>query len=489
MSSSAQKLEPEELMVESNEGFRALIVDDDNNVRRALRLVLEAQGWMVEEAESLRYAEKIFGDSLLDIIYIDKCLPDGNGLSFVEYVKGQGSDAKVIMITGQGSADEAMTAVTMGADDYLMKPVSSDVILKQLREYMISDGDVRTPLPYVELNLIGRSPSMIEAAKEIQRVAPTDRRVLITGASGTGKEVVAREIFRKSARSKKNFVSVNCGAINRELIESELFGHEKGAFTGAHVERAGLLEEAHEGTIFLDEITETPPDFQVKLLRFLQEGEIRRVGSNRVIRVDVRVISASNRVIEEELSSSRFRTDLFYRLNQSHIHLLPLKERTEDILPLVDHFIGREARRADKTIRYAKTFLDALYKYNWEGNVRELEHAIVQAISVSDGEVVRISDLPQKIKSAILQSMETGDPLLIGKADEFIPLAELEERYIEQVVTAKDGNIGEAAATLGIHRRTLERRMKEARLRKDMIEELMTSARDQFVEKHGSDLL
>lgn len=492
MMSASTSIESANVGVRSKQVFRALVVDDDPQVRRALRTVLESQGWIVEEAESVKRMKKIFGDSLWNIIYLDKCLPDGDGLSMVEYINAQETDAKVIMITGQGSADEAMLAVTMGVDDYLTKPVSSDVILRQLHEYEISlvrpdEGGIRNLSPYVEQHLIGRSTSMIEAAKEIQRVAPTDRRVLITGPSGTGKEVVAREIFRKSKRARMNFVSVNCGAINRELIESELFGHEKGAFTGAHVERAGLLEEAHEGTIFLDEITETPPDFQVKLLRFLQEGEIRRVGSNRVIRVDVRVISASNRNLDEEMEQGRFRSDLYYRLNQSQINLLPLKERTEDIMPLVEHFIGREARKADRIISYATSLFDVLYKYEWEGNVRELEHAIIHAVSVCDG-VVRISDLPRKIKDAVLQKIETGDPMMIGKSDDFMCLEEMQDRYIEQVLTAKGGNIQEAASTLGVHRRTLERRVKSVKRRREMIDELMTNVFDELVSTHGADV-
>jgi two-component system, NtrC family, response regulator AtoC len=469
--------------------LRALIVDDDHYVRRVLSTVLEAQGWVVGEAESIARAHKLFAEEAWNLIYLDKCLPDGDGIAFLEFVNQQETDTKVIMITGQGSTQEAMLVVTMDACfDYLTKPVSSDAILLQLHKFVESledeEDDIRTPLPFVEQGLVGRSASMIEVAKEIQRVAPTDRRVLITGGSGTGKEVVAREIYKKSLRANRPFVSVNCGAINKELIESELFGHEKGAFTGAHTERTGLFQEAHQGTIFLDEITETPADFQVKLLRALQEGEIRKVGSNRVVKIDVRVIAASNRDIEKDVAQGIFRTDLYYRLNQSHIHLPPLRERTEDILPLVDYFVAREAQRMGREIVYANAVLDLLYQYDWEGNVRELEHAIIQAASVCKNGVIRINDLPAKIKEIALKKVTTGDPIMIGTSEDFIPLAELEGRYMDQVIAAKGGNLSEAARTLGINRKTLERRQEKIRQRSEKISADVTDMTQQLVREH-----
>lgn len=473
---------------------RALVVDDDHYVRRVLSTVLEAQGWIVGEAESIARAHKLFAEESWNLIYLDKCLPDGDGITFLEFVDKQETDTKVIMITGQGSAQEAMLVVTMDACfDYLTKPVSSDAILLQLHRYVgtLEDDEVeiRTPLPFVEQGLTGRSPSMIEVAKEIQRVGPTDRRVLITGGSGTGKEVVAREIYRKSLRANRPFISVNCGAINRELIESELFGHEKGAFTGAHAERVGLLQEAHQGTIFLDEITETPLDFQVKLLRALQEGEIRRVGSNRVVHVDVRVIAASNRDIETEVAEGRFRTDLYYRLNQSHIRLLPLGERTEDILPLVDYFVAREARKMGKELAYACPVLDLLYQYDWPGNVRELEHAVIQAASVCKNGVIRIDDLPAKIKEIALKRVATGDPIMIGASEDFIPLAELEGRYMDQVLASTGGNLSEAARILGINRKTLERRQDKIRRRSAQISADVNEMTRQLMDEHKLDEL
>lgn len=488
MSQSSAQLELNRMVLVGSRPLRALIVDDDHYVRRALSTVLESQGWVVGEAAFYKDAIKRFEEEYWDLIYLDKCLPDGDGITFLELVSQQETDTKVIMITGQGSAQEAMFAVTMEACfDYLTKPVSSDAILEQLHRFVdsmkVPDKDLRTPLPFVEQGLVGRSPAMIEVAKEIQRVAPTDRRVLITGGSGTGKEVVAKEIYRKSPRSDKPFVTVNCGAINKELIESELFGHKKGSFTGAHTDRVGLLEEAHRGTIFLDEVTETPQDFQVKLLRALQEGEIRRVGANEVIRIDVRVIAASNREIEGEVAKGNFRADLYYRLNQSHIHLPPLRERIEDIIPLVDYFVAREARRQGRTLQYDEAVLRVFYKYEWEGNVRELEHAVMHAASVCKSDVIMVNDLPSKIKEIILKGVVTGDPIMIGKSEDFLPLSEMQDRYIDQVLMSTGGNLSEAARILGINRKTLERRQAARRQRQVEI----STAVDQMKRKYEED--
>jgi two-component system, NtrC family, response regulator AtoC len=292
----------------------------------------------------------------------------------------------------------------------------------------------------------------------VGRVAGTNLPVLLTGESGTGKEVVASALHRRSARASQPFVAVNCGAIPAELIESELFGHMKGSFTGADRDRRGLWEEADGGTVFLDEITETTPAFQVKLLRALQEGEIRRVGSNKTQRVDVRVIAASNREVEEEVKAGRFRQDLFYRLNAVSIVLPPLRERREDILPLAKSF-ARQVSAINPAVALAPEALQLLESYPWPGNIRELENAVVRAAAMCDG-TIRVRDLPERIRmydvTAPVSSDEPGETG-VAEPQEWLSLAEIEGRYVTRVLEHTQGNKQAAARLLGVDRKTVER--------------------------------
>src|SRR5947209_4193431 len=303
--------------------------------------------------------------------------------------------------------------------------------------------------------------------KLVGRVAGTNLPVLITGESGTGKEIVARAIHQRSSRAAKAFVTVNCGAIPSELIESELFGHVRGSFTGAERDRRGLLQEADGGTIFLDEITETTPAFQVKLLRALQEGEIRRVGSNHRINVDVRVIAATNRDVEGEMRAGRFRQDLLYRLNAVTLYLPPLRERREDIMPLAKYFAKRLAAEGVRPVSFSPQAVELLENYYWPGNIRELENAIVRAAALCD-QIVHPEDLPERIRDsqeALTESTDDGSPSADGKAkDAMLPLSEIEGRHVARVLAFTNGNKQAAARILGIDRTTLQRMIKRHKL-------------------------
>jgi DNA-binding NtrC family response regulator len=314
-----------------------------------------------------------------------------------------------------------------------------------------------------QIEMVGRSAAFIEVMKQVGRVAPTNLAVLLAGETGTGKELVAAALHQRSERAGKPFIAVNCGAIPAELIESEFFGHLKGSFTGADRNRLGLWEQADGGTVFLDEITETSPQFQVKLLRSLQEGEIRRVGSNLTVRVDVRVIAASNRDVETEVEAGRFRKDLFYRLNAVSIVLPPLRERREDIVPLARSFTKRVSGK-NEPISFSAEALRLLESYPWPGNVRELENAVVRAAVMCDGRI-RELDLPERVRcyrEAV--TIDDVQDSLFKSANEWPPLSRIEGRYVARVLAHTDGNKQAAARLLGVDRKTLDRMIKRHRI-------------------------
>jgi DNA-binding NtrC family response regulator len=314
-----------------------------------------------------------------------------------------------------------------------------------------------------DITLVGRSPAFVEVMKLVGRVAPTNLPVLITGESGTGKEVVADAIHRHSARANQSFVAVNCGALPAELIESELFGHVRGSFTGAERDRGGLFEEAAGGTIFLDEITETPPAFQVKLLRALQKGEVRRVGSNQVIRVNARVIAASNRDVEEEVRQGRFRQDLLYRLNAMTIHLPPLRERREDILPLARHFAAALRAPGDPPVSFTRKAIYLLETYPWPGNIRELENVMARAATLCD-HAVRPEDLPALIQQYSAADSPQQRTTASGSNEEWPSLSEMEGRYVARVLAHTGGNKQAASRLLSVDPKTLDRMIKRHNL-------------------------
>ena len=448
----------------------ALVIDDEAQVRRFVSTVLSDDGWDVHEAES---AEKAFGmlrSFDWSVVFCDVMLGGADGFSVLKRFKEELPQTKVVLMTGHGSAAGALDATAFGAYDYLLKPFGVEALQSLSRA--VSErlaGSPRHRLMSVkgsgnvyqsDIELVGRSGAFIEVMKQVGRVAATNLPVLLTGESGTGKEVVASALHRRSARATKPFVAVNCGAIPAELIESELFGHMKGSFTGADRDRAGLWEEADGGTVFLDEITETTAAFQVKLLRALQEGEIRRVGSNRTQQVDVRVIAASNRDVEAEVKAGRFRQDLFYRLNAVSIVLPPLRERREDILPLAKSF-AEQVYALNPAVTFAAEALQLLEAYSWPGNIRELENAVVRAAALSDG-TIRAQDLPERVreyeKENVAREVDRAEPA--SEPEAWVSLAEVEARYVTRVLQHTRGNKQAAARVLGVDRKTLDRMIK-----------------------------
>ncbi|OLE54908.1 MAG: hypothetical protein AUG51_06120 [Acidobacteria bacterium 13_1_20CM_3_53_8] len=451
--------------------MHALVIDDEALVRSFVATILRDDGWQVGEAESAESAFERMNDEQWSLVCCDVMLGGADGFQVLRRFKEELPDTQVVLMTGNASALGALDATSFGAYDYLMKPFGVDELQSlssALRERLVSRSRHRfvhknttSPTFSSDLNLVGRSEAFIEVMKLVGRVAATNLPVLLTGESGTGKEVVASALHRRSQRESKPFIAVNCGAIPSELIESELFGHARGSFTGADRDRAGLFEEANGGTIFLDEITETTPAFQVKLLRALQKGEIRRVGSNRMQKVDVRVIAASNRDVGKEVEEGRFRQDLFYRLNAVTVYLPPLRERREDIFPLADSF-ARRVWSLNKPVGFTRESLRLLEKYDWPGNVRELENAVVRAVALCS-ETVRPEDLPEHIRRLRDESQVEEQSAAIEalpKEEEWPSLDLIEGRYVARVLIHTGGNKQAASRVLCVDRKTLERMIK-----------------------------
>jgi two-component system response regulator AtoC len=456
--------------------MQALVIDDDPQVRGFVSSVLQHEGWQVTEADSAETAFELLRDQKWSTVFCDVLLGGADGFSVLRRFKDELPQTKVVLMTGHGTAAGALDATAFGAYDYLLKPFGVEE-LKSLSK-ALAERLAKAPHQRLlsrkragsyesDIDLVGRSGVFIAVMKQVGRVAATALPVLLTGESGTGKEVVASALHQRSQRSQKSFVAVNCGAIPSELIESELFGHMRGSFTGADRDRRGLWEEADGGTVFLDEITETTPAFQVKVLRALQEGEIRRVGSNQTQKLDVRVIAASNRDVEAEVKAGRFRQDLFYRLNAVSIVLPPLRERREDILPLTKYFAER-VYSLNSSVSFSPEALALLETYPWPGNIRELENAVVRAAAMCDG-TIRAQDLPERVRDyrvAVNDDKMTevmqGDP-----EEQWVPLAEIEGRYVARVLRHTRGNKQAAARLLCVDRKTLDRMIKRHKIAPD----------------------
>jgi DNA-binding NtrC family response regulator len=454
-----------------NKTLHALVIDDEQQVRDFVCTVLEHDGWEVSRAASAEAALELIADRDWKVVFCDVLLGGVDGFAVLRRFKDELPETKIVLMTGHGNAAGALDATAYGAYDYLLKPFSVEdlqMLSLALRD-QITNGhhrvtrESRTPVYESDIDLVGRSHAFIEVMKQVGRVATTNLPVLLTGESGTGKELVAFTLHRRSGRADKTFVAVSCGAIPAELIESELFGHVKGSFTGADRDRRGLWEEADKGTVFLDEITETTLSFQVKLLRVLQQREIRRVGSNETRKVDVRVIAASNRDVEAEVKAGRFRNDLYYRLNAVSITMPPLRERREDIPPLAQTF-GNRVYSLSPGVGFSPDALELLEQYPWPGNIRELENAVVRAAAMCDG-VIRPQDLPERIRDyrAEADHMNIPGANSAGEATEkedWPLLSEVEGRYVARVLTHTRGNKQAAARVLGVDRKTLDRMIK-----------------------------
>jgi two-component system response regulator PilR (NtrC family) len=386
---------------------RILVVDDEESMRQLLEIALGKEGHRITVAESGKKATELFDKSSYDLVISDIKMADMSGVEVLRHVKETDPAVPVIMVTAYASAETAVEALRLGAYDYLTKPFKLEELKANIRNAL---DKVRLEHENLTLkrelkekqgldSMIGGSPVMFELFEHIKSVAATNSTVLITGESGTGKELAARAIHQNSPRSGRPFVSINCGALPETLLESELFGHLKGSFTGAITNHKGLFEEAHRGTIFLDEIGETSPTMQVKLLRVLQEKRIRRIGSTEEIEVDVRILAATNKDLERGVREKSFREDLYYRLNVIPIHMPPLRERREDIPVLADHFLGRSSESTGKKIgKISDATMEHLIAYDWPGNVRELMNVIERAVALETATVVLPERLPDKIR-------------------------------------------------------------------------------------------
>jgi DNA-binding NtrC family response regulator len=440
-----------------------LVIDDDLDTCNFLREIFEEEGWRVRSAVTADAALAEAQAQKFDLIVSDINLNDRlNGIALLKTFRSVSPSTQVILISGFGTLETAIESVREGAFDFISKPFNVKEVLATSRLALESGGEETAvdsaalrelSLRYASSGLVGHSRQMIELYKEIARVAAFRSTVLIIGESGTGKELVARAIHSNSPRTAQPFVAVNCGALTETLLEAELFGHARGSFTGAVADKKGLFEEAEGGTIFLDEIGETSAALQVKLLRALQESEIRRVGSTKSVKVDVRVIAATNRNLEDEVKAGRFREDLYYRLSVITLLVPPLRERREDVPLLAHHFLRRTCEETGKRVALSEKALEALRNYDWSGNVRELENSIEHAVLHSRGQVITEDDLPARLK-APRESQLTLEGKLFS---DLPPLDEMERRYLIHVLEAVNGNRTRAAEVMQIDRRTLYR--------------------------------
>lgn len=441
---------------------RILVVDDDQDSCELLREIFSAEGWHVDTALSPLQAFSLAEKEKIDLVVSDVNLEaNQTGLDLLKDLRTQ---CPVILVTGFGTLDSAVEAAREGAWDFISKPFKVQEVVAIARRALEHDpnnansnrGAEQLSARYEQGGLLGRSPVMIGLYKEIARVAPTRSTILIAGESGAGKELVARSIHQHSTRSGGPFIAINCGALTETLLEAELFGHVRGAFTGAVSDRKGLWEVATGGTLFLDEVGETSPAFQVKLLRALQEGEIRRVGASRAIQVDARILAATNRNLDQDVKSGKFREDLFYRLSVVTLRVPALRERRTDIPLLAELFLATVLEREGHTpMTLSEETLRMLVAYSWPGNVRELESAIEYAVLHARGNEIVPEDLPEKLQSAQVRAAARSS--LSALFEDLPSLDELERRYLLYILDVASGNRTRAAEILRIDRRTLYR--------------------------------
>jgi DNA-binding NtrC family response regulator len=441
---------------------RLLVIDDDAVTRELLTEVLQGEGYRVDACESGRRALERVADEDFDLAVTDVRMPEMDGIALTRALKARCPGIQVIVMTAFGSVETAVDAIRHGAFDYVSKPMNLEEIKSTVRRALVerhlaavhhNGGGAPTEGDGV---VVGRSPAMVEVYKTVARVAPSRSTVLIEGESGTGKELIAAALHRHSGRAADRFVAVDCGSLTDTLLESELFGYVRGAFTGAVGEKKGLFEEASGGTIFLDEIGDIGPPMQAKLLRVLQEYEIKRVGGQEWIKVDVRVVAATNRSLEQLVQSGVFREDLFYRLKVVTITLPPLRDRREDIPLLAEHFLRRYAERNGKAISHlTDEAMTLLVDYPWPGNIRELEHCIERAVALASGQVLTPEELAPELRSTLEATLHRGTPTL----------EEVKRRYLAYVLDETGGNVARSASILGVDRRSLYRMLRRYGLR------------------------
>ncbi len=463
---------------------KILIVEDEPVVRNLLQSIFARHKLSISCASNLAEASAAVQRESFDLMMLDIRLPDGDGHKFLEQMAVLPERPLVVMVTGYGTIESAVGCMRAGAFDYVLKPFAPsqiDIILRKAQSYrqLLSVNRLLTDDPEDgDSVLVGRSPAMLRLRQLIDRVAPTDATVLVTGESGTGKEMIAREFFRRSPRRSQPYIKVNCAAISEALIESEFFGHERGAFTGATERREGRFELANQGTLLLDEVSEIPAGLQAKLLRVLQEREFERVGGNRTIKVNVRIIATSNRDLLSYVEKGDFRQDLYYRLNVFPVHVPPLRERADDILVLAEHFLRRFARKHGvKVTDLSDSARGAIMAYRWPGNVRELQNTIERAVILSEsgrsltaaalglpgGPMVEELPPTPDPDSATLELSKLGELGTVNGQGAVIRLDELEKKAIQAALQQMEGNRTQAAAALGISIRTLRNKLQEYR--------------------------
>ncbi|MEW5976870.1 MAG: sigma-54 dependent transcriptional regulator [Acidobacteriota bacterium] len=444
----------------SNLSATLLVVDDDRAALDSLSDLLQEEGYQVLRSTSGAKALEILATQDINLVLTDLRMRDVDGLAVLSAVRAAKKDIPVIVMTGFASMQTAIEAIRSGAYDYLSKPFKLDqvrlLVKRALEQNRLRLENLRlknaVQQRHDDSEIIGHSPEMVEVYKLVARVAPLQTTVLIQGESGTGKERVARLIHKTSSRCNGPFRAINCGAVTESLLESELFGYVKGAFTGAATHKVGLFEASQGGTCFLDEISNTTPSLQMKLLRVLEEREVLRVGSTQSVPVDVRIIAATNRQLEELVKAHTFREDLYYRLKVVIINLPPLRQRRGDIALLLDHFVRRYGAASPRPIAVHDSVYPMLARYGWPGNVRELENSVERAIALSSSGILTPDDFPDEVRQ-----QEAPLPLSTKRAKTYCTLAEMERDYVLEVLQATGQNVSRAAEVLDIDRRTLYR--------------------------------
>jgi two-component system response regulator PilR (NtrC family) len=444
------------------ETMRALIVDDESSIRKVLKILLSEYNFDVHESKNIEESNKLLNNNFYEIAIIDIRLPDGSGIDILKSIKEQNLETIVLIITAFSSTDTAITAMKLGAYDYITKPFNLEevrVVIKNIKETIELQRRVKELQQYADIyqNIIGKSDAMKRVFNMIEKIAPFDTSVLITGESGTGKELVAKAIHKKSRRADRPFVAINCASLPSDLLESELFGYSKGAFTGAYTTKRGLIEEANTGTLFLDEIAEMPLSLQAKLLRFLEDKKIRPLGSSNEITVDVRIVAATNRFLNELLQKGEFREDLFYRIATFEIHLPSLRERKEDIPLLIDQFVKLFSKKFDKKIdRIDPAFIDYVMSLELKGNVRELKNIIEREVILSEDGYLRCTAClnPFDYKNYITDIPDSGINL-----NEY--LSNIEKDLLNKALQKAGGVKTKASELLGLSFREFRYRLSK----------------------------
>jgi two-component system response regulator PilR (NtrC family) len=442
---------------------KILVVDDEKIIRESLSYILKKEGYEVEEAENGKVAYNILRERSFDLVITDLEMPEMKGIELLEQIRKLNVQTSTIVITAYGSLETAISALRNGASDYILKPVEFDELLIKVKklfdvkELLIENKILRKELQRDSSvhNIIGKSTAITQVFRMIEAVTDTDSTVLISGNSGTGKELVARALHFNSRRSSKRFVAVNCGAISDNLIESELFGHKKGAFTGAITDKEGFLKAAEGGTLFLDEISDLPLQLQVKLLRAIQEKEYTPVGTTVSLPVNIRFVASTNRDLQEQVNEGKFREDLYYRINVVDIHLPSLKERPDDIPLLADHFLDKYRKEMNKSIKgISNDAMRALMNHEWKGEIRELENVIERAIIFCNEDLISLNHLPPTFKSPGLLHLADS-----GSLEESVK--RFERDIITRTLESNEFNKDKCADALKVGLSTLYRKMKE----------------------------